>query len=204
MLWHGRLQENNGRGDPYGRCVCTFFSEISSDVEYVTNVLAGDGRLSIMGQVYDRETYALSQKLITLDIATGAQTSRELVVDGDKKDDSEQISLQTIAVYKDGYMAVRYHYTQPTQEEIDSGVYESETSYDIAILDADLTYSQQYHLRIFRRRWRKAEAASMFSTQPAMQRVISIFPLIIQCMSLTAKEKRSLRWILITGSMECL
>ena len=67
-----------------------------------------------------------------------------------------------------------------------------------------LTYSQQYHLRIFRRRQRKAEAASMFSTQPAMQRVISIFPLTIQCMSLTAREKRSLRWTLITGSMECL
>ena len=24
VLWRGRLQENNGRGDPYGRCVCTF------------------------------------------------------------------------------------------------------------------------------------------------------------------------------------
>ena len=130
-------KKTTGGETPTGDVYAPSFSEISSDVEYVTNVLAGDGRLSIMGQVYDRETYALSQKLITLDIATGAQTSRELVVDGDKKDDSEQISLQTIAVYKDGYMAVRYHYTQPTQEEIDSGVYESETSYDIAILDAD-------------------------------------------------------------------
>ena len=122
---------------PTGDVYAPSFSEISSDVEYVTNVLAGDGRLNIMGQVYDRETYALSQKLITLDIATGAQTSKALVIDGDKKDDREQISLQTIAAYKDGYMAVRYHYTQPTQEEIDSGVYEAETSYDIAILDAD-------------------------------------------------------------------
>lgn len=130
-------KKTTGGETPTGDVYAPSFSEISSDVEYVTNVLAGDGRLNIMGQVYDRETYALSQKLITLDIATGAQTSRELVVDGDKKDDSEQISLQTIAVYKDGYMAVRYHYTQPTQEEIDSGVYESETSYDIAILDAD-------------------------------------------------------------------
>ena len=112
-------------------------------------VMAG---LVLWAEVYDRETYALSQKLITLDIATGAQTSRELVVDGDKKDDSEQISLQTIAVYKDGYMAVRYHYTQPTQEEIDSGVYESETSYDIAILDADFNIQSTVHLRIFRRR----------------------------------------------------
>ena len=135
MLWHGK--KTTGGETPTGDVYAPSFSEISSDVEYVTNVLAGDGRLNIMGQVYDRETYALSQKLITLDIATGAQTSRELAIDGDKKDDSEQISLQTIAVYKDGYMAVRYHYTQPTQEEIDSGVYEAETSYDIAILDAD-------------------------------------------------------------------
>ena len=130
-------KKTTGGETPTGDVYAPSFSEISSDVEYVTNVLAGDGRLNIMGQVYDRETYALSQKLITLDIATGAQTSKELAIDGDKKDDSEQISLQTIAVYKDGYMAVRYHYTQPTQEEIDSGVYEAETSYDIAILDAD-------------------------------------------------------------------
>ena len=100
-------KKTTGGETPTGDVYAPSFSEISSDVEYVTNVLAGDGRLNIMGQVYDRETYALSQKLITLDIATGAQTSRELAIDGDKKDDSEQISLQTIAVYKDGYMAVR-------------------------------------------------------------------------------------------------
>lgn len=122
---------------PTGDVYTPTFSEISSDVEYVTNVLASDGKLNIMGQVYDNETYELSQKLITLDMATGEQTSKDIAIDGDKKDDSEQISLQTMAAYKDGYMAVRYHYTQPSQDEIDSGVYDSETSYDIAILDAD-------------------------------------------------------------------
>lgn len=122
---------------PTGDVYTPTFSEISSDVEYVTNVLASDGKLNIMGQVYDNETYELSQKLITLDMATGEQTSKDIAIDGDKKDDSEQISLQTMAAYKDGYMAVRYHYTQPSQDEIDSGVYDYETSYDIAILDAD-------------------------------------------------------------------
>ena len=58
-------KKTTGGETPTGDVYAPSFSEISSDVEYVTNVLAGDGRLNIMGQVYDRETYALSQKLIT-------------------------------------------------------------------------------------------------------------------------------------------
>jgi hypothetical protein len=70
-------KKTTGGETPTGDVYAPSFSEISSDVEYVTNVLAGDGRLSIMGQVYDRETYALSQKLITLDIATSDDISEK-------------------------------------------------------------------------------------------------------------------------------
>ena len=66
---------------PTGDVYTPTFSEISSDVEYVTNVLASDGKLNIMGQVYDNETYELSQKLITLDMATGEQTSKDIAID---------------------------------------------------------------------------------------------------------------------------
>ena len=54
-------KKTTGGETPTGDVYAPSFSEISSDVEYVTNVLAGDGRLSIMGQVYDRETYALTE-----------------------------------------------------------------------------------------------------------------------------------------------
>lgn len=122
---------------PTGDVYTPTFSEVSADIEYVTNVMAKDGKLQIMGQVYDRDTYEVSQKLVTLDMATGEQNSKDIVIDSDKKAENEQISLQTVTAYKDGYMAIRYHYTQPSQEEMDSGVYEYDSSYDIAILDAD-------------------------------------------------------------------
>ena len=41
-------KKTTGGETPTGDVYAPSFSEISSDVEYVTNVLAGDGRLSIM------------------------------------------------------------------------------------------------------------------------------------------------------------
>lgn len=122
---------------PTGDVYSPVFSEISSDIEYVSNVLSDGNKIQVIGQVYDNVTYEMSQKLITIDAATGETNSKDMVVDSDKKDENENVSLQTISSYKDGYMAVRYHYTQPSQEEIDSGAYEAESSYDIAILDSD-------------------------------------------------------------------
>lgn len=122
---------------PTGDVYAPTFSEVSADVDYVNNVLSSGSKIQIIGMVYDDKMYGATQRLITIDTATGEQTSKDISVDSDKKDENEIISLQYISAYNDGYMALRYHYIQPTQEEIDSGVYDADTSYDIAILDAD-------------------------------------------------------------------
>ncbi len=122
---------------PTGDVYAPTFSEVSADVEYVSDVMSSGSRLQLLGQVYDRVTYEMSQKLITIDTATGEQTDKDIAVDSDKTSENENISVQSITTYKDGYMAVRYRYIQPTQDEIDSGAYELDSSYDIAMLDAD-------------------------------------------------------------------
>lgn len=128
-------KKETGEEVPTGNVYVPTFSEIQGDIDWINNIMSSGNKISLLGEVYDRETYEYSEKLITLDVVTGEQSSRDLSFGGD--DDKVSTSLQTIVRYKDGYMAVLYHYTMPTQEEMDSGYYEEQTSYDIVILDAD-------------------------------------------------------------------
>lgn len=123
---------------PTGDVYAPTFSEVStSDLDYVTNVVSKGNKIQVLGEQYDRENYESHDKLITVDMTTGEQTVRDISVDSDKTNENETVSLQALSSYKDGYMAVRYHYIQPTQDEMDSGVYDVESFYDIAVLDAD-------------------------------------------------------------------
>lgn len=122
---------------PTGDVYAPTFSEVSADIDYVANVVSKGNKIQVLGQQYDSDTYEMHDRLITIDMTTGEQTTRDIAVDSDKTNENEIVSLQTLSSYKDGYMAVRYHYTQPTQDEIDNGTYETESFYDIAVLDAD-------------------------------------------------------------------
>lgn len=128
-------KKETGEEVPTGNVYVPTFSEVQGDIDWISNIMSSGNKISLLGQVYDRETYEYSEKLITLDVVTGEQSSRDLSFGGD--DDNVSTSLQTMVQYKDGYMAVLYHYTMPTEEEMESGYYDYQVSYDIVILDAD-------------------------------------------------------------------
>ena len=128
-------KKETGEEVPAGNVYVPTFSEVQSDIDWINGVMARGNKITLLGQVYDRETYENTDKIITLDAVTGEQTSRDLSFGGD--DENVSTNLQTIVQYKDGYMAILYRYTMPTQEEMDSGYYDNQVSYDIVILDAD-------------------------------------------------------------------
>ena len=128
-------KKETGEEVPAGNVYVPTFSEVQSDIDWINGVMAKGNKITLLGQVYDRETYENTDKIITLDAVTGEQTSRDLSFGGD--DENVSTNLQTIVQYKDGYMAILYRYTMPTQEEMDSGYYDNQVSYDIVILDAD-------------------------------------------------------------------
>ncbi|MGN1188627.1 MAG: hypothetical protein ACI4R6_09040, partial [Lachnospiraceae bacterium] len=128
-------KKETGEEVPTGNVYVPTFSEVQGDIDWINNIMSSGNKISLLGQVYDRETYEYSEKLITLDVVTGEQSSRDLSFGGD--DDNVSTSLQTMVKYKDGYMAVLYHYTMPTEEEMESGYYDYQVSYEIVILDAD-------------------------------------------------------------------
>lgn len=128
-------KKETGEEVPTGDVYAPKFSEVNADIDYVSNVLSNGNKIQILGQKYDNVNGTYTQRLVTIDGVTGEQTTKEL--DMQKESDNENVSLQSICRYKDGFLGVVYRYVQPTQEEIDSGVYDVESSYTIETYDAD-------------------------------------------------------------------
>lgn len=128
-------KKETGEEVPTGDIYSPKFSEVNADIDYVSNVLSSGNKIMILGQKYDNVNYTYTQKFVTIDAATGEQTAKELEVQ--KESDNEEVSLQSVCRYKDGFLGVVYRYVQPTQEEMDSGVYDVESSYTMEIYDAE-------------------------------------------------------------------
>ena len=130
-------KKETGEEVPTGDIYSPKFSEVNADIDYVSSVMSKGNKLYILGQKYDNEDYTYTQKLLTIDAATGEQTAKEIDLAKDS-DKNEEVSLQSLSRYQDGFMGVIYRYIQPTQEEIDSGSYDLNTNYTVEVYDEDL------------------------------------------------------------------
>ena len=130
-------KKETGEEVPTGDIYSPKFSEVNADIDYVSSVMSKGNKLYILGQKYDNEDYTYTQKLLTIDAATGEQTAKEIDLAKDS-DKNEEVSLQSLSRYQDGFMGVIYRYIQPTQEEMDSGSYDLNTNYTVEVYDEDL------------------------------------------------------------------
>ena len=103
-------KKETGEEVPTGDVYSPKFSEVNADIDYVSNVLSSGNKIMILGQKYDNVNYTYTQKFVTIDAATGEQTAKELELQ--KESDNEEVSLQSVCRYKDGFLGVVYRYGQ--------------------------------------------------------------------------------------------
>ncbi len=121
---------------PTGDVYSPKFSELNTDIDYVSNVLSNGDKIQILGQKYDNENYTYAQKLVTIDVKTGEQTIKDINVE--KTSENQEASLQSVATYNDGFIGLVYRYTMPSEDEIDSGMYEvDDNNFSVEIYDGE-------------------------------------------------------------------
>lgn len=121
---------------PTGDVYSPKFSELNTEIDYVSDVLSSGDKIQILGQKYDNENYTYNQKLITVDVKTGEQTIKD--IDVEKTSENQEASLQSVTTYNDGFIGLVYRYTMPSEDEINSGLYEvDDNNFSVEIYDAE-------------------------------------------------------------------
>lgn len=123
-------KKETGEKTPTGNVYVPAFSEVKSDFDWIRSVLSNGSSVMLIGDKYDYETYESSTVIMMVDVATGETTTKELTL-------GENESFDSIIAAGDGYAAVSNSYIQPTDEEIESGIYEGENHYSIVWYDGD-------------------------------------------------------------------
>lgn len=121
---------------PTGNVYVPTFSEVQGDIQWISSVMAQGNNIVLTGESYNYETYESKQQMMTIDMTTGEKSTVEMNAGG-SSDAAQSRSIQNVTLYKDGYLAVVYSYTEPTEEEINSGIYDVETSYEIVQYDKE-------------------------------------------------------------------
>lgn len=123
-------KKETGEKTPTGNVYVPSFTEVKADFNWIRAVISKGSKVIMIGEKYDYETYESTTMMQTVDIATGETETKKLAF-------GENEGLDSIISDKDGYIALLSSYIQPTEEEMEKGIYETETHYNIVWFDGD-------------------------------------------------------------------
>lgn len=121
-------KKETGQKTPTGNVYVPSFTEVKGDFDWIRAVVSSGTKIIIIGEKYDYETYESATIMQTMDVATGETETKELTF-------GENENLDNIISNKDGFIGFVSSYVSPTEEEMESGIYETEMHYNIVWFD---------------------------------------------------------------------
>ena len=128
-----------GEETPTGNVYVPTFSEIDCDIQWINQIFSNGDVITFMGEDYDNETYESTRIKIDYNLVTGEQTKTELESEGNEY-------YTAIQPMETGYYAVVESYVEPTQEELDLGIYDYTANFSFVEMDLEFNVVNEISL----------------------------------------------------------